>query len=37
MPIFRTLGIFILPEHFNIEPANPSIWKKIPKTPKMAK
>ena len=37
MQMFRTEGIFMLPEHFSIEPANPSIWKKMPATPKMAK
>ena len=30
-------GIFILPEHFSIEPANPDIWKKMPAIPMIEK
>ena len=37
MPIFSIDGIFMLPEHFSIDPASPSIWKKMPLSPKMAK
>ncbi len=37
MPMFSMLGIFILPEHFSIEPARPSIWKNRPKAPNTAK
>ena len=37
MPMLRMEGIFMLPEHFSIEPANPSIWKKMPQRPMMAK
>ena len=37
MPMFRMEGIFMLPEHFSMEPASPSIWKKMPQSPMMAK
>ena len=37
MPMFNIEGIFIFPEHFSIEPARPSIWKKMPHAQKMAK
>ena len=37
MPMFSIEGIFMLPEHFSIDPARPSIWKKMPLKPKMAK
>ena len=37
MAMFSIEGIFILPEHFNMEPAKPSIWKKMPQPLKMAK
>ena len=33
MPILSIEGIFMLPEHLSIEPASPSIWKKMPQTP----
>ena len=33
MPMLRMLGIFMLPEHFSMEPARPSIWKKMPQMP----
>ena len=37
MPMFSADGIFMLPEHFSIDPASPSIWKKMPQKPMMAK
>ena len=37
IPMFSADGTFMLPEHFSIEPASPSIWKKMPHSPKIAK
>ena len=35
--MFSMEGIFMLPEHFSMDPARPSIWKKIPQMPMMRK
>ena len=37
MPMLRTDGTFMLPEHFSMDPARLSSWKKMPKTPMTAK